>query len=126
MPSPSPPDRLQAIIERDFPPDQTLRAALRDLVDIGSDPINRSTLMTGRPLSLAPASHRRLCIADREYESRFQAILEQGIEAGIFVPRDPRFLMYTLIIADEHRASSFAAPAAMTRRSSPMTSRRCS
>jgi AcrR family transcriptional regulator len=91
-------DRLQAIIERNLPPDQTLRAALRDLIDVGSDPINRSTLMTGRPLSLAPASRRRIRTADREYESRFQAILEQGIEAGIFVPRDARFLMYTLIM----------------------------
>jgi AcrR family transcriptional regulator len=91
-------DRLQAIIERDLPPDETLRAALRDLVEVGSDPISRSTLMTGRPLSLAPAARRRIRTADREYESRFQAIIERGIEEGLFLPRDPRFLMYTLII----------------------------
>jgi AcrR family transcriptional regulator len=92
-------DRLNAIVARREPPEKTLYAALQDLCEVGMEPLNRSTLVTGRPKTLTPDSRARIRITDREYERLLTEIIKAGIDSGVFVDRDPRFLRYTLMFA---------------------------
>ena len=92
-------ERLEAILARELPPEQALFAAIEDLVTVGMEPLNRSTLVTGRPRTLTPDSRARIKAADRAYERLLTGILRQGIETGVFTDRDPRFLRYTLMFA---------------------------
>jgi AcrR family transcriptional regulator len=91
--------RLEGIMAREEPPERTLYAAIRDLISVGMEPLNRSTLMTGRPRTLTPEARARIKVADRAYERLFTQIIRSGIESGVFVDRDPRFLRYTLMFA---------------------------
>ena len=91
--------RLEAIVQQGEPPERTLFAALRDLCVIGMEPLNRSTLLTGRPRDLTKDARARIRVADRAYERIFTEIITQGIESGVFTDRDPRFLRYTLMFA---------------------------
>ena len=92
-------ERLEKIIERGLPPEQALFAAIEDLVEVGMEPLNRSTLVTGRPRTLSPDSRARIKAADRAYERLLTDILRTGIDTGVFEDRDPRFLRYTLMFA---------------------------
>jgi len=92
-------ERLEKIIARGLPPEQALFAAIEDLVEVGMEPLNRSTLMTGRPRTLSPDARARIRVADRAYERLLTDILRTGIETGVFTDRDPRFLRYTLMFA---------------------------
>jgi len=92
-------ERLEAIVARGLPPEKALLAALEDLVDVGLEPLNRATLVTGRPRSFAPESRSRMRESDRAYENLFTNIIQEGIRSGVFVERDPRFLCYTLMFA---------------------------
>ena len=91
--------RLEAIIATGAPPEQTLYSAIRDLCEIGMEPLNRSTLLTGRPRDLTPESRARIRVADRGYERLLTEIIRAGIDSGVFVDRDVRFLRYTLMFA---------------------------
>jgi len=92
-------ERLEAIMGRGLPPEKALFAAIEDLVEVGMEPLNRSTLMTGRPKGLAPDARARIKAADRGYERLLTSILRQGIDTGVFTDRDPRFLRYTIMFA---------------------------
>ena len=91
--------RLEEIMAAGRPPEQTLYLAIRDLCEIGMEPLNRSTLLTGRPRDLTPESRARIRVADRGYERLLTEIIRAGIESGVFVDRDVRFLRYTLMFA---------------------------
>jgi AcrR family transcriptional regulator len=92
-------ERLERIIARGLPPEQTLFAAIEDLVEVGMEPLNRSTLVTGRPKTLSTDARARIKAADRGYERLLTSVLRAGIETGVFTERDPRFLRYTLMFA---------------------------
>ena len=92
-------ERLDAIMARSEPPERTLFAALRDLISVGMEPLNRSTLMTGRPRNLADDARARIRAVDRQYERLLTEVIRSGIETGVFIDRDPRFLRYTLMFA---------------------------
>jgi TetR/AcrR family transcriptional regulator, cholesterol catabolism regulator len=92
-------ERLEAIIERRLPPEQALFVAIEDLVNVGMEPLNRSTLVTGRPRTLTSDSRARIKAVDRAYERLLTEILRQGIASGVFTDRDPRFLRYTIMFA---------------------------
>ena len=92
-------ERLQAILERGLPPEQALYAAIEDLIEVGMEPLNRSTLLTGRPKALSSDARARIKFADRAYERLLTGILLDGIASGVFTDRDPRFLRYTLMFA---------------------------
>lgn len=92
-------ERLEKIMEQGLPPEQALFAAIEDLVEVGMEPLNRSTLMTGRPRTLSPDSRARIKAADRAYERLLTDILRTGIDTGVFEDLDPRFLRYTLMFA---------------------------
>lgn len=92
-------ERLEAIVARELPPEQALFAALEDLVQVGMEPLNRSTLATGRPKGLSSDARARIKAADRGYTLLLTKILRQGIESGVFIDRDPRFLRYTIMFA---------------------------
>ena len=53
-------ERLEAILARNLPSEQALFAAISDLVEVGMEPLNRSTLVTGRPRTLTPESRARI------------------------------------------------------------------
>lgn len=91
--------RLEAICARGDAPEATLYAVLRDLVEVGMEPLNHSTLVTGRPRSLSPENRERIRAVDRRYTRGIITILNAGIASGAFVDRDPRFLAYTLIFS---------------------------
>ena len=92
-------ERLEAILARNLPSEQALFAAISDLVEVGMEPLNRSTLVTGRPRTLAPESRARIKAVDRAYERLLTEILRSGIADGVFTDRDPRFLRYTIMFA---------------------------
>jgi AcrR family transcriptional regulator len=92
-------ERLEAILARGLPPEQALFAAIEDLVADGMEPLNRSTLMTGRPRTLTPDSRARIKVVDRGYERLLTEIVRSGIASGAVTDRDPRFLRYTIMIA---------------------------
>jgi len=92
-------ERLEAILERGLPPEQALYAAIEDLIEVGMEPLNRSTLLTGRPKALSSDARARIKFADRAYERLLTGILLEGIASGVFTDRDPRFLRYTLMFA---------------------------
>ena len=92
-------ERLEAIVARNLPPEQALYAAIEDLVAVGMEPLNRSTLATGRPKGFSPESRARIKAADRGYVQLLTGILRDGIESGVFTDRDPRFLRYTIMFA---------------------------
>ncbi len=92
-------ERLEAIVARELAPEQALFAAIEDLVRVGMEPLNRSTLATGRPKGLSPDARARIKAADRGYTLLLTEILRQGIASGVFVDRDPRFLRYTIMFA---------------------------
>ncbi len=92
-------ERLEGIMARGEPPERTLYAALRDLISVGMEPLNRSTLMTGRPRTLVDDARARIKAVDRHYERLLTEIIRAGIESGVFTDRDPRFLRYTLMFA---------------------------
>jgi AcrR family transcriptional regulator len=89
--------RLEAIVAREDPADATLYAVLRDLIEVGKEPLNHSTLVTGRPRSLPDEGRERIRALDRRYTRGLIAILKSGIDSATFIERDPRFLAYTLI-----------------------------
>ncbi len=91
--------RLKAIIARGDPPEVTLHAAVRDLIEIGELPINRSTLRTGRPRNLSAESRARVREYDREYEALMMGIIREGMKTGVFAQRNPRLVVNTLIYA---------------------------
>ena len=91
--------RIEKIVERRLPPEQALYAAMEDLIEIGMEPLNRSTLLTGRPKTLSPESRARIKAVDREYDRLLTGILREGIESGVFTDRDPRFIRYNLMFA---------------------------
>ena len=91
--------RLEAIMAKGLPPESTLYLALQDLCEIGMEPLNRSTLLTGRPRSLGDDSRARIRMADRGYERLLTEVIRAGTESGVFIDRDPRFLRYTLMFA---------------------------
>jgi AcrR family transcriptional regulator len=92
-------ERLDAIIGRGESPERTLFAALQDLIAVGMEPLNRSTLVTGRPRALSSDARARIRAVDREYERLLTEVLRAGIASGAFTDRDPRFLRYTLMFA---------------------------
>ena len=92
-------ERLEASLERGLPPEQALYAAIEDLIEVGMEPLNRSTLLTGRPKALSSDARARIKFADRAYERLLTGILLDGIASGVFTDRDPRFLRYTLMFA---------------------------
>lgn len=92
-------ERLEAIMARNEPPERTLYAALCDLITVGMEPLNRSTLLAGRPRGLSEDARARIRLVDRQYERLLTEILRAGIETGVFADRDPRFLRYTLMFA---------------------------
>lgn len=92
-------ERLEGIMARGEPPERTLYAALRDLISVGMEPLNRSTLMTGRPRTLVDDARARIKAVDRHYERLLTEVIRAGIESGVFTDRDPRFLRYTLMFA---------------------------
>jgi AcrR family transcriptional regulator len=92
-------ERLEAIMARGETPERTLFAALCDLISVGMEPLNRSTLVTGRPRALSADSRARIKVVDRHYEQLLTEIIRAGIASGVFTDRDPRFLRYTLMFA---------------------------
>jgi AcrR family transcriptional regulator len=92
-------ERLEAIMARGETPERTLFAALCDLISVGMEPLNRSTLVTGRPRALSADSRARIKVVDRHYERLLTEIIRAGIASGVFTDRDPRFLRYTLMFA---------------------------
>ena len=92
-------ERLEAILVRNLPSEQALFAAISDLVEVGMEPLNRSTLVTGRPRTLTPESRARIKAVDRAYERLLTETLRSGIASGVFTDRDPRFLRYTIMFA---------------------------
>lgn len=92
-------ERLDAIMARGEPPERTLFAALKDLISVGMEPLNRSTLMTGRPRNLVDDARARIKAVDRQYERLLTEVIRAGIESGVFIDRDPRFLRYTLMFS---------------------------
>jgi AcrR family transcriptional regulator len=91
--------RLEEIIALGQPADATLHQALRALADGRSDPLIRAAIAAGRPPELSVPSLQLLREADRVYEQLLRGVIERGIEDGLFVPRDPKFLVYSLIFA---------------------------
>ncbi len=91
--------RLEAIMAKGGPPERQLWAAIEDLITVGMEPLNRSTLLTGRPRTLSTDSRARIKVADRAYERLLTEIIRAGIETGVFTDRDPRFLRYTIMFA---------------------------
>mgnify|MGYP001478863292 CR=1 FL=1 len=92
-------ERLEQILAEDFGPAESLRQALRALIAGRADPIIRAATAVGRPRQMSHKARERLRHADRRYEALFQGIIERGIDEGVFVPRDPMFIAYTLIFA---------------------------
>ena len=48
---------------------------------------------------MAEDARARIHAADREYEQALSAVLEDGMQAGVFARRDVRFVAYTLIFS---------------------------
>lgn len=92
-------ERLEAIIARAMEPAETLREALRELIAGREDPLIRASTAVGRPRHMSPEARGRLREADREYERLLRSVIERGIAEGVFAPRDPKFIVYTLIFA---------------------------
>lgn len=91
--------RLEDIMAKGLPPESTLYLALQDLCEIGMEPLNRCTLLAGRPRSLGDDARARIRMADRGYERLLTEVIRAGIATGVFIDRDPRFLRYTLMFA---------------------------
>lgn len=89
--------RLREIVARGLPVAETVRLALRDLLDVGTLPINRTALTTAYPRNLSRESWERIRQADREYDRLLMDLLEHGMAEGVLVRRDPRMVAYTLI-----------------------------
>ncbi len=92
-------ERLDEIIARGLPPAETLLEALRALIGGRSDPFISASTAVGRPRQMSQESRDRIRRADRQYENLLQGVIECGIAEGVFVPRDPKFVAYTLIFA---------------------------
>lgn len=92
-------ERLEAIIARGEDPATTLREALRELIAGRNDPLIRASTAVGRPRHMSAEARGRLREADREYERLLRRVIERGIAEGVFVPRDPKFVVYTLIFS---------------------------
>lgn len=92
-------ERLEEILGLDLPPPETLREALKALISGRSDPIIRASTSVGRPRQLSNESRERIREADRRYEALLRGVVERGIAEGFFEPRDPKFVVFTLIFA---------------------------
>jgi AcrR family transcriptional regulator len=89
--------RLREIIARGDSIDVTLKAALRDLLEVGTLPVNRATLATGYPRQLSREARQRVRDADRSYEDLLQSLVQQGMDQGVFAQRDAKLVTMTLI-----------------------------
>lgn len=92
-------ERLAEILALNLPPAETLRDALKALISGQADPIIRASTTVGRPRQLSHESRERIREADRQYEALLRGVVERGMADGVFAPRDPKFVVYTLIFA---------------------------
>lgn len=92
-------ERLKAIVARDEPPEQTLRAAIRDLTTHIFDDLDRyaNLLRAGEPLS--EESRTLVRSLQRRFERLLRGIIESGIRTGAFIDHDPAVVTFTILRA---------------------------
>jgi len=91
--------RLEAIVAANGPPDRTLRAAVRDLIDHIFDDLDRYANVLHAGERLSPEHVATVRSLQRRYEGLTQQIVENGIRAGLFVDHDPKIMTFTLLRA---------------------------
>ena len=92
-------ERLEAIIARGEPPDVTLRAAIHDLVSHIFDDLDRFANVLRAGHRLSDESRDLVRTLQRRYEHLVRGIVVSGIQAGVFVERDPSLMTFTMLRA---------------------------
>lgn len=90
-------ERLEAIVARGGPPDMVLRAALKDLVSHIFGTVEQYAIVLDEPHALSAESRQRIRESQRPYERRIQDVVEAGIQERVFVHRDPKLMVFTLL-----------------------------
>lgn len=92
-------DQLQAITVSGDPPEVALRSALTELVASTFGPIEQFAIVLADPPDLSPEYHEPVRTLQRQYESLFIGIIQDGIRSGVFVDDEPKLMAFTLIRA---------------------------
>jgi AcrR family transcriptional regulator len=91
-------ERLEAILARGEPPEQTLRAVVTDLVTHTFEDLDRyANVLRARRLS--ETSHQRVRGLQRRYEELVCGIVEAGMRDGVLVARDPKLTTFVILRA---------------------------
>ncbi len=112
--------RLDAIVAAGRPAEETLGAAVHDLVSHIFDDLDRyaNVLRAGESLSVEGKNLVRSL--QRRFESTFRKIIEGGIRQGVFVHHDPKIMTFTILrgclgVADWYSPDGPLAPEVIAR-----------
>lgn len=111
-------ERLEVIIARGGPPEQLLRAAVRDLVSHIFDDLDRFANLLRAGTRISEESHTLIRSLQRRYEQLLHGIIQAGIETGVFVSHDPALMTFTILravlgVADWYRPEGRLSPDAV-------------
>jgi AcrR family transcriptional regulator len=90
-------ERLEAIVARNGAPEDTLRAAVADLVGHVFDDLDRFANVLRADSRLSAESRALIRDLQRRYERLMRGIVEAGIRAGVLADRDPTVMSFTIL-----------------------------
>lgn len=91
--------RLQAIIARNLPPLETLRAAIGDLVAHIFDELDSFAMQRNANIPLSRENRERVRLLQRRYQRLMRSVVQSGIDAGQLRDGDPTLMTFTMIEA---------------------------
>lgn len=91
--------QLEEIVAEGEGPTATLRKALEMQVAVAFRPLEQQANLLIYPEELSAENHQKIRQLQRRFERLFQGILEDGIAQGVFVDRNPKLMMLTLLRA---------------------------
>lgn len=79
-----------------LPPDEQLRIALTHYIEAMADQL-KGTVVLLEQGALSPRLHARIVAKRDEYERTLRGVIAEGIEAGAFMPCDPKIVGFALL-----------------------------
>lgn len=83
-------------LARPLPPDELLRVVLAYYIEGMTDQL-RATVVLLEEGALSARHHREIIKRRDEYETHLRKIIQDGIDAGVFVPCDPKLAGFALL-----------------------------
>ncbi len=113
-------ERLDAIVSAGRPAEETLEAAVHDLVSHIFDDLDRAANVLRAGERLSVESSELVRTLQRRFEGMFRQIIGDGIRQGVFADHDPKIMTFTILraclgVADWYSSDGPLAPEVIAR-----------